>query len=59
MSVFEFKDLCIDAVDSVLVGKFWATGLGLKFRRQAGGDAYLTGPTPQHTRPRVLRVPPR
>jgi hypothetical protein len=47
--VFEFKDLCIDAVDPVRLGQFWADGLDLRFNLQPGGDTYLTGPTAQHT----------
>lgn len=49
MAIVAFKDLCIDASDPVLLGKFWAAGLGLEFHRQSGGDTYLTGPTEQHT----------
>jgi hypothetical protein len=49
VAIFDYKDLCIDAVDPVLVGRFWADGLGLEFHLQSGGDTYLTGPTPQHT----------
>jgi hypothetical protein len=47
--IFEFKDLCFDAVDPVLIGRFWADGLGLTFNLQPGGDTYLTGTTAQHT----------
>jgi hypothetical protein len=49
VAVVEFKDLCIDAGDPVLLGQFWAGALDLQFHLQGGGDAYLTGPTPQHT----------
>jgi hypothetical protein len=49
MALFSYKDLCIDAVDPELLGRFWATALGLEFHLQDGGDAYLTGPTKQHT----------
>lgn len=44
-----YKDLCIDAVDAARVGEFWSVALGLDLHRDDSGDAYLTGPTPQHT----------
>ena len=49
MAIVAFKDLCIDATDPVLLGKFWAASLGLEFHLQRGGDTFLTGPTEQHT----------
>ncbi|QWZ07616.1 hypothetical protein KRR39_19675 [Nocardioides panacis] len=49
MPLATFKDLCLDARDPVLLGRFWAGALGLELHRQEGGDTYLTGPTPQHT----------
>ena len=55
MSVFEFEDLCIDAVDPVLVRKFWAAGLGLKFRRQADHERRRV-PLDGHDRSRRGRV---
>jgi catechol 2,3-dioxygenase-like lactoylglutathione lyase family enzyme len=48
MALARYKDLCIDAADAALLGRFWAEVLGLEFHRQEGGDVYLTGPTPQH-----------
>lgn len=48
MALARYKDLCIDASDAALLGRFWAEVLGLEFHRQEGGDAYLTGQTPQH-----------
>jgi catechol 2,3-dioxygenase-like lactoylglutathione lyase family enzyme len=49
MALVTFKDLCLDAQDPATLGRFWADLLGLKLHLQEGGDAYLTGPTPQHT----------
>jgi hypothetical protein len=49
VTLARFKDLCIDAVDSELLGRFWAAALGLEFHRQDDGDAYLSGPTNSHT----------
>jgi hypothetical protein len=45
-----WKDLCIDAVDPLLLGRFWADTLGLELQqREDDGMVYLTGPTPHHT----------
>ncbi len=49
MAIAQYKDLCVDAVDPAVLGRFYATLLGLKYHAQDGGDSYLTGPTPQHT----------
>jgi len=49
MALVTFKDLCMDAQDPATLGRFWADLLGLELHLQDGGDAYLTGPTPQHT----------
>jgi catechol 2,3-dioxygenase-like lactoylglutathione lyase family enzyme len=49
MPLATFKDLCIDAADPATLGAFWAGALGLELHLQDGGDAYLTGPTPEHT----------
>ncbi len=49
MAVATFKDLCIDAVDPVALGDFWAPTLGLGVTRLDDGDVRLDGPTPQHT----------
>jgi Glyoxalase-like domain len=43
-----YKDLCIDAVDPVRMGGFWAETLGLTPTRLDDGDVRLDGPTPQH-----------
>jgi catechol 2,3-dioxygenase-like lactoylglutathione lyase family enzyme len=49
MALATFKDLCLDAVDPARLGRFWADLLDLELHLQDNGDAYLTGPTPQHT----------
>ena len=48
MAIATFKDLCIDAVDPVVLGDFWAPTLGLGLTRLDDGDVRLDGPTPQH-----------
>jgi hypothetical protein len=49
MAIATFKDLCIDAVDPVALGEFWAPTLGLGLTPLADGDVRLDGPTPQHS----------
>ena len=44
-----FKDLCIDAVDPLLLGRFWADVLGLELRQREDGLVHLTGLVPQTT----------
>jgi len=44
-----YKDLCLDARDRVVVGRFWAAALGLELTDRGDGVALLTGPTPRHT----------
>ena len=44
-----FKDLCVDAVDPVRLGTFWAAVLGRDLSRRDDGIVVLTGPTPRHT----------
>ena len=45
----EFKDLCLDSNDPLLVVPFWAQALGLAFEYQDEGDAVLRGPEPGQT----------
>jgi catechol 2,3-dioxygenase-like lactoylglutathione lyase family enzyme len=52
----DFKDLCLDARDPLLLGRFWAAALGLELETLDDGDVVLRGPTPQHT-VRVDAVP--
>ncbi|GAB2865510.1 VOC family protein [Nocardioides pacificus] len=49
MALATFKDLCIDAVDPVALGDFWAGALGRERERRKDGMVLLTGPTPRHT----------
>src|SRR5687767_13013044 len=44
-----FKDLCIDANDPALLGRFWASVLDRTWEPDEAGEGRLTGPTPQHT----------
>jgi hypothetical protein len=48
MAIATFKDLCIDANDPQALATFWGRALRLEPRSQAGGDAYLNGPTSGH-----------
>ena len=43
-----YKDLCLDARDPLLLGRFRAAALGLEPAGTDDGDAVLRGPTPQH-----------
>ena len=44
-----YKDLCLDAVDPLRLGRFWAAVLGLGLADAGEGDAVLRGLSPQHT----------
>lgn len=44
-----FKAICVDAVDPVPLGRFWAGTLGLELQQREDGLVLLTGPTPQST----------
>ena len=44
-----FKDLCVDAVDPVRLGRFWAAVLGREVCERSDGLVVLEGPTPHHT----------
>ena len=48
MAIATWQDLCIDAVDAQVLGRFWAEVLGLTFKAHDDGDAQLDGPTPEH-----------
>jgi Glyoxalase-like domain len=48
VAVASWKDLCVDAVDGHLIGRFWAAAVGLTMEAHDDGDAHLTGPTEQH-----------
>jgi hypothetical protein len=49
MAIATYKDLCIDALDAAVMGRFWAGVLQLELTMQDSGDAQLVGPTRQHT----------
>jgi hypothetical protein len=49
MALASWKDLCIDAVDPVLVGTFWGRVLGLAVEHRDDGDVVLRGTTPEQT----------
>jgi len=48
MAIATWQDLCIDAVDAEVIGRFWAGALGLTYVPHDDGDAQLDGPTPEH-----------
>ena len=49
MAIATYKDLCIDAVDAAVLGRFWAGALRRELMPHDDGDAKLVGPTPRHT----------
>jgi hypothetical protein len=49
MAIATYQDLCIDAVDPLLMGRFWADLLGRDLRERDDGLVELTGVTPRHT----------
>lgn len=49
MALARWKDLCIDANEAALIGRFWADALGLRLRVDDDGDAVLRGARPQET----------
>jgi Glyoxalase-like domain len=44
-----YKDLCLDARDPFVLGRFWAAVLGLELLDTGDGDVVLRGPSPEHT----------
>ena len=48
MAIASWQDLCIDANDASVIGRFWADALGLTYGAHDDGDAQLDGPTPEH-----------
>ena len=46
MAIATFKDLCIDAVDPVALGEFWAPTLGLGLTRLDDGTSGSTARLP-------------
>ena len=49
MTMARFKDLCIDAVEPLVLGPFWAAVLGRSWKPTDSGDGRIVGPTPGHT----------
>jgi hypothetical protein len=49
MAPAAYKDLCLDAVEPLRLGTFWAAVLGLELADAGEGDAVLRGPSPEHT----------
>jgi len=48
MAIARFKDLCLDANDPALLGRFWAQALDRSWEPDAAGEGAVVGPTPQH-----------
>jgi hypothetical protein len=49
MAIATYSSLCIDAVDTARLARFWAAALDLEVELLDDGDAKLTGPTEAHT----------
>jgi Glyoxalase-like domain len=49
MAIARWKDLCIDATDGHLIGRFWGEVLGLDVELDDDGDAALRGERPEQT----------
>ncbi|GAA3243915.1 VOC family protein [Actinocorallia longicatena] len=49
MAIARFKDICVDAVDAGVLGRFWAAAAGLRWVPDGHGEGKLTGATPGHT----------
>jgi hypothetical protein len=49
MAIARFKDLCMDASDTAVLGPFWSDVLRLHWEPHPDGDGRATGATPQHT----------
>src|SRR3712207_6827861 len=49
MALATYKDLCIDAVDTALMGRFWGAALHLEPRPRDDGLVTLVGATPEET----------
>jgi hypothetical protein len=49
MAIATYKDLCIDAVDTDRMSRFWATLLGLEPEQREGGLVKLVGATAEDT----------
>ena len=49
MALATYKDLCIDATDPALLGRFWAAALHLDLETLDDGDVVLRGDRPEKT----------
>src|SRR5437762_360818 len=49
MALATYKDLCIDATDPSVLGRFWAAALHLRHDALDDGDAVLRGERPEET----------
>ena len=49
MAPAAYKDLCLDAHDRMVLGRFWAAALGLELVDRGDEVAFLRGPTDRHT----------
>ncbi len=47
MALATYKDLCIDAVDTARMSRFWAAALHLEPEPREGGLVKLVGVTPR------------
>jgi hypothetical protein len=49
MAIARFKDLCINAADPHVLGRFWSAALDLELQPRDNGDVRLVGPSDGHT----------
>jgi Glyoxalase-like domain len=49
VGILVFKDLCLDSVEPVVVGQFWADLLGLMLHERPNGGVFLSGASAQQT----------
>jgi Glyoxalase-like domain len=49
MAIATYKDLCVDAVDTDRMSRFWGAALALEPEAREGGLVKLVGRTPEHT----------
>ena len=49
MAIATYKDLCIDAVDTAVMSRFWAGAFALEPEQREDGLVKLVGRTPEET----------
>lgn len=49
LAAARWKKICVDAVDPVRLGQFWAAVLDLRWEADADGEGGLVGPSGRHT----------